>query len=356
MPNRQRSDAVLMSSCRGCAVAGAPPMRWVRPRSRRSLLGGIAGLGLAAARPKPRHATAQSIAPAFSYPVGIPGRPLGDGFIVRHGYACENTIVQVGWLHTAEDWYLAEGEGGGSRIYAVAAGEVVFAGYDYPGLVVIIQHAPDLYSVYGHLDYEGLVEVGEVVERGQLIGTVLTVFGRPVPSHVHFELRDFLINSVVNGEAPSYGVNCGVNCPPGPGYWPISAPEHPTALGWRNPTHVINQRAFAGGILLGTEVIATNLAGEAVDLWSAPPDRDGATIIGTLSVLPGDRFRLQAVESGPEASEETSAEGYRLWYQIIVGSGERAWVQAALPSFQDTGSDGRPSGVTYAFLLDAPAE
>jgi murein DD-endopeptidase MepM/ murein hydrolase activator NlpD len=200
------------------------------------------------------------------------------------------------------------------------------------------------------------VEVGEVVERGQLIGSLLTFVGRRVPSHLHFELRDFLINPVVNGETPSYGVRCGVNCPPGPGYWPTSAPEHPTALGWRNPTHVINQRAFAGGILLGTDVIATGLAGDAVDLWSAPPDQDGAAIVGTLSVLPGDRFRLQAVATGPEASEESSAEGYHVWYQINVGPGDRAWVQAAVPSFEDTGSDGRPSGVTYAFLLDAPAE
>lgn len=288
--------------------------------------------------------------------MGIPGRPLGDGFIVRHGYACENTIVQTGWLHTAEDWYLAEGESGGSRVYAVAAGEVVFAGYDYPGLVVIIQHAPDLFSSYGHLEYDSPVEAGDIVERGQLIGALLTFVGRRVPSHLHFELRDFLINPVVNGDKPSYGVHCGVNCPPGPGYWPATAPEHPAALGWRNPTHVINQRAFAGGILLGTDVIATGLGGDAVDLWSSPLDGGGASIVGQLPVLPGDRYRLLAVETGPEASTETSAEGYRLWYQIIVGNGDRAWVQAAVPSFQDTGADGRPSGITHAFLLDAPAE
>jgi murein DD-endopeptidase MepM/ murein hydrolase activator NlpD len=71
------------------------------------------------------------------------GRTLGDGFIVRHGYCCENTIVQTGWWHTAEDWYVTEGETGGSRVYAVAAGEVVFAGYDYPGLVIMIQPGPE---------------------------------------------------------------------------------------------------------------------------------------------------------------------------------------------------------------------
>ncbi|MCD6031657.1 MAG: peptidase domain protein [Thermomicrobiales bacterium] len=352
MPNRQQSDAVLISSCLSCAP-GASGWRWVRPLSRRAVLGPAAGLALASVA---RRASAvQSVAPAFSYPMGIPGRTLGDGFIVRHGYCCENTIVQTGWWHTAEDWYVTEGETGGSRVNAVAAGEVVFAGYDYPGLVIIIQHGPDLFSSYGHLNYDDLVQVGDFVERGALIGTIQTRVGRRVPSHLHFELRNFLINPVVNGQRPSYGVHCGVNCPPGPGYWPIAAPELPSAMGWRNPTHVINTRAYEGGILLGTDVVATALTGELVELWSAPPDQDGAIVTGELAVQSGERFRLLAVEVGLEASTETSAEGYHVWYQIMAG-GERAWVQAAVPSFMDTGSDGRPSGVTFAFLLDAPAE
>jgi hypothetical protein len=67
------------------------------------------------------------------------------------------------------------------------------------------------------------------------------------------------------------------------------------------------------------------------------------------------RYRLLAIEAGPEASFETSAEGYHVWYQIIVDGGTRVWVQAAVPSLMDTGSDGRPSGITYAFLLAADA-
>ena len=354
MPNRQWSDAVLMAQCRGCAPAGnAPGLQWVQSVSRRAVLGGMAGLAL---RPGRHRATAQSTPLAFSYPVGIPGRPLGSGYIVRHGYACENTIFNPGWWHTAEDWYLTEGESGGSPVYAVAAGEVVFAGYDYPGLVIIIQHAPDLFSAYGHLDYAGLVEAGDSVERGQQIGTILTVADRPVPSHVHFELRNFLINPVINGATPSYGVNCGVDCPPGPGYWPISAPEHPSAMGWRNPTHVINRRAYASGIALGTNVVATGLDGGVIELWSAPPGRTDATIVDVMEAGAGDRFRLLAIEAGPEASEQTSAEGYTVWYQITTPGGEQAWVPAVVPSTNDTGSDGRPSSVTYAFLFDAPAE
>ena len=39
---------------------------------------------------------AQTIAPAYSYPKGLPGRPLGDGLLIRHGYATENTWFNPG--------------------------------------------------------------------------------------------------------------------------------------------------------------------------------------------------------------------------------------------------------------------
>ena len=38
----------------------------------------------------------QVVAPAYSYPMGLPGRPLGDGLLVRHGYATENTWYNPG--------------------------------------------------------------------------------------------------------------------------------------------------------------------------------------------------------------------------------------------------------------------
>ena len=40
-----------------------------------------------------------AVAPAFSYPMGFPGQPLGDGLLMRHGYACENTWFFPGWLY-----------------------------------------------------------------------------------------------------------------------------------------------------------------------------------------------------------------------------------------------------------------
>ncbi len=138
-----------------------------RLASRRAVLGGSIAAALAARR---RPTSAQASALAFTPPIGLPGRVLGDGFFVRHGYACENTWYNAGWLHTGEDFYLPNGNTAGAGVYAVADGEIVFAGSEYPGLVVIVQHAEDLYSMYGHLDHSLAVETGSV-GRGQLLGT-----------------------------------------------------------------------------------------------------------------------------------------------------------------------------------------
>ena len=314
--------------------------------TRRSVL---RAAGVAALAGGFRPASAQDATPEFSYPIGLPGRVLGDGFVVRHGYATENTWYNPGWWHTAEDWYLTDGDTAGAGVYAIAAGDVVFAGSEYPGLVVIVRHADDLYSMYGHLDYALAVEAGNQVDRGDLLGPVLARTDGRAPSHLHFEVRTFLTTPEVNGDAPRYGVGCGYRCPPGPGYWPIDAPEHPSALGWRNPTHVIALRAYADGEPpAGAAVVAAATGGSAA-LWSLPADRNGAERLGSLSLGGGDRYPLLAIDAGPEATEGTSAEAYRLWYRIALAEGG-AWVQAAVPSTGDTGSDGRPSSVRFDFL------
>lgn len=312
--------------------------------TRRAVVGGIAGAALAA---RARPSTAQPQAPAFGYPVGLTGRVLGDGFVVRHGYAAENTWFNPNWLHTGEDWYSLDGETGGANVYATAAGEVVFAGSEYPGRVLIVRHAAGLYSMYGHLDYALPVAAGDRVARGDPIGTVLLQRGGRAPSHLHFEMRTFLTAAEVNGAAPRYGVACGYECPPGPGYWPISAPEHPSAMGWLNPTHVIGGRAE---LPTGAEAVVATAAAASAELWSAPAGDDGAEPVGSLSLAAGERFPLLAVDAGPEATEGTSAEAYRLWYRLALPDGEPAWVRAAVPSDRDTGADGRPSSVAFDFL------
>jgi murein DD-endopeptidase MepM/ murein hydrolase activator NlpD len=235
-------------------------------------------------------------------------------------------------------------------VYAAAAGEVVFAGSEYPGLVVIVQHLDGLFAMYGHLDYTLAVEAGQSVARGQLLGSILTRTDGLAPSHLHFELRTFFTTPEVNGNAPRYGVACGFDCPPGPGYWPLDAPEHPSTMGWRNPTHVINRRAWPNGAPEGVEVVVTEAAPASTPLWTAPSDGGGAEVIRDVSLIPGDRYPLLAVDAGEEASTGASAEAYRVWYQIAAPDGGEGWVQAAVPVDYDTGSDGRPSSVRFDFL------
>lgn len=60
----------------------------------------VAGAVLVAGR---QSAVGQSSAIACSLPIGLPGRILGDGFLIRHGFAMENTWYLPGWLHAGED-------------------------------------------------------------------------------------------------------------------------------------------------------------------------------------------------------------------------------------------------------------
>jgi hypothetical protein len=293
----------------------------------------------------------------FSYPIGTSGQPLGDGFFIRHGNQVENTWYNPGYWHTGEDWYAVEGDTAGARVYAIATGAVVYIGGNYPGRVVIVRHAGDLYSMYGHLDPRVSTQVGAQVARGEQIGTVLRR-SDTTPSHLHFEIRTFLTASAVNGSAPRYSFRCGPNCPPGPGYWPIQAPDLPNDLGWRNPAHVIAQRMYPPDAprRLGEIVVATHLISPSIALWSGPPDDAARSVLDTLALRAGARFPLLDVRAGPEDSHETSARGYQIWYAIGLPDGRTAWVQAAIPSTFETGGDGRPSSVYFNFLpaVDTP--
>jgi murein DD-endopeptidase MepM/ murein hydrolase activator NlpD len=284
----------------------------------------------------------------FSYPIGTPGKPFGDGFFIRHGAEVENTWYNPGYLHTGEDWYAIDGDTAGSQVYAIADGEVVYAGANYPGRVVIVRHADDLFSMYGHLDPNLAVRVGQQLARGALVGTVLPR-GDATPNHLHFEVRSFLTTSEVNGAAPRYRFRCGQNCPPGPGYWPIDAPDRPSDLGWRNPTHAINWRMLSEGAT-GEVVVASKPASDTLTLWSSPPGDAAQAPLGELQLRPGERFTLMSIYAGPDATRETSALAYQLWYQVELPDGRRGWVHAAMPSSFETGSDGRPSSVYFNFF------
>lgn len=116
------------------------------------------------------------LADGFDFPVGAPD---GDGYYVAR------PALKDGRGHLGEDW---SGKGGGNTdegdpVYSIGNGRVIFArdvrlGH---GNVVIIRHvylAQDgaqtpVESVYVHLG-EIKVAVGDLIERGQVIGTIGT--------------------------------------------------------------------------------------------------------------------------------------------------------------------------------------
>ncbi len=291
----------------------------------------------------------QGVSNMPSLPIRWAGNRAGDGFLVRH--ACENTWYNPGWWHTGEDWYaLDDVETGGAEVVAVTAGTVVFAGSDYPGRVVILQHDDDLYSMYGHLDYALDVSEGEAVVAGDRLGLVLFRSDGRAPSHLHYEMRRFLYAAEINGDTPRYEVGCGFQCAPGPGYWPIDAPEHPSDIGWLNPTHQFASLASGSGLSDQAEaVVSIRGDGREIELRTQPNALEGTTL-GALSLVAGARYRLLEIAAGDPASTGTSAEAYDLWFRIETEEAQDSWMSAVASSNRDTGSDGRPSGVDFLML------
>jgi hypothetical protein len=182
--------------------------------------------------------------------------------------------------------------------------------------------------------------MGQQVTAGKVLGRVLAGSGWASANHLHFEMRTFLIEDTINGTAPQHGVNCGYQCPPGPGYWPMES-EHPSALGWRNPAHEIH-RQLSAGAAPAEAVVTTGADGVSVTAYASP---DAAETIAEVTLRAGDRFRLLAIETGDPASLETSALGYRIWYRIEIEPGVDGWVEAWSADGTWVGSDGLPSAV-----------
>ena len=52
----------------------------------------------------------------------------------------------------------------------------------------------------------------------------------------------------------------------------------------------------------------------------------------------------------PEASGDTGAASYAVWYRVALDDGTAGWVAACVATPTETGSDGRPSSVQFNFL------
>jgi murein DD-endopeptidase MepM/ murein hydrolase activator NlpD len=211
------------------------------------------------------------IAQKFSLPLGYrDGLSYGprvnyknDTLIEDSEYGVKNPDMQgstcfgLDWgqiYHAGEDWYREDGAStANAEVTAVGAGTVKYISYDFPGAVIIIRHKlpPDgqqkIFSLYGHLDPNSvLVSVGQVVTRGQTLGTVLLQYydGRYTPlhddSHLHFEMRDFYDGSNIYPDYPycnGYVPGRGYTYPPHPNIFPSTTSHYtdPIAYILRRP-------------------------------------------------------------------------------------------------------------------------
>jgi len=107
--------------------------------------------------------------------------PLGSSYFI---FPCKGKVSQG--LH----WYNAIDIANdcGSPIYAVAVGEIQRTGWDgIGGNFIRILHPNGVVTYYGHLS-KILVEVGEDVSQGAMIG-YMGQTGRTTGCHLHFDVR-----------------------------------------------------------------------------------------------------------------------------------------------------------------------
>jgi hypothetical protein len=73
-------------------------------------------------------------------------------------------------------------------VRAIAAGQVTIAGrMSDGGVIVEIEHRPGVFSLYGHLQPEPAVRIGDSVVAGQVIGRI-GLTGLTTGPHLHFEI------------------------------------------------------------------------------------------------------------------------------------------------------------------------
>jgi murein DD-endopeptidase MepM/ murein hydrolase activator NlpD len=107
----------------------------------------------------------------------------GECWTSRYGNRRSYNGSPYSYFHTGLDF----AGGAGTEIYAPAPGIVVFAGpLTVRGNATVIDHGWGVYTAYMHQS-EILVEVGEEVEPGQVIGLVGGT-GRVEGPHLHWEV------------------------------------------------------------------------------------------------------------------------------------------------------------------------
>lgn len=145
-----------------------------------------------------------NLADGFDFPVG---KPNADGYYKARGLRLREP------RHYGEDW---NGRAGGDKdlgdpVYAIADGIVTLAANVHTGWgnVVLTRHAyrdpasgqvKYIDTLNGHLD-RIMVKQGQLIKRGQQIGTIGNNFGM-YPAHLHFEMRHDITIGMFRNDAP----------------------------------------------------------------------------------------------------------------------------------------------------------
>ncbi|MDD3392034.1 MAG: M23 family metallopeptidase [Bacilli bacterium] len=124
--------------------------------------------------------------------------PTNSGYTITSNY--EWRINPITGLREFHDGIDIAGTGYGSNIYAANNGTVVTATYsNIGGNYIIIDHNNGYYTYYGHMS-KLLVEVGDTVARGSVIG-LMGWTGQATGTHLHFGLywgRPYAGGTVLN--------------------------------------------------------------------------------------------------------------------------------------------------------------
>jgi hypothetical protein len=152
------------------------------------------------------------------------------------------------------------------------------AAIDYPGTVVVIRHAEDYYTMYGHLDDDQvLVGEGDSVSRGDQIGVV---GAHPAGPHLHFEVRTFLEAPVEGCAGDGYSA-AGTDDPGTEGYLDPAAQYYRPTLRRQLPVTLIANPSGSNGLrvrpaptAVGNEPIVELPRGARVPALAQVADRD----------------------------------------------------------------------------------
>ena len=121
------------------------------------------------------------------------GKPLPAGkSIATSGYTSARTVGESKGIHGALDFAAPRG----TPVYAIAEGRVAAASAEeraYTGRYVLLEHSfaggLKLLSRYIHLDSVKPLQTGQLVRKGQQIGTVGSTGAAHYSEHLHLDVR-----------------------------------------------------------------------------------------------------------------------------------------------------------------------